>query len=388
MWWRMFVVAARQVIANYHPPSAFLHVTCCAHSLLAACLSFDSGGTVTAIINRGVDELLPPPQPRQLLSKLHIFKPDLSLSNVHLWAVERGGGDRGIIRTRGTCIPAPSPSFSGGGVASMTCSGQLCCATRDSNNHEYADGGGQCWMVDFDASALCRVVYDVPPSPRVPLPSQLSSQPPLSLCTDGQIIHVLTFVSGPQLYYTRQLTVLSFVPQSHSIIHHETSRIPFHASQIACGPSFSLLSSSTTGYIRSAVCNAPVHHMAIPIPSAMSRDFACALHPTTLSLLCWGNAPLAHIVPLVVVCIPDELGQCTLAPLARGEGGYQLAPRLYDSIHTDGRYLEIMPVALRGMGEAVCDSSTDVARISVLSVSFAPSAPAHACSGATCSCTM
>lgn len=71
--------------------------------------------------------------------------------------------------------------------------------------------------------------------------------------------------------------------------------------------------------------------------------------------------------------------------MTRGEGGYELAPRLYDSSHSDGRFFEIMPAALQGMGGAVCDSSTDVARITVVSVSFMPSA--H-CSGLACSCTM
>ena len=169
-----------------------------------------------------------------------------------------------------------------------------------------------------------------------------------------------------------------------------------HATHIACSPGFSLLSSQSTGYIlppppscsRSAACNPPVYHLSTPIPSAMSRDLACALHSTTLSLICWGDAPLAQNIPLIVVCIPDDMGHCTRAAISRGEGGYQLAPRLYDSSHSDGRYFEVMPVVLRGVGGALCDSSTDVARISVLSVSSTPWPIASACDGESCSCAM
>jgi hypothetical protein len=318
-------------------------------------------------------------QQQPLFRKLHVFEPPSPTGTIPLWAIEDGAA---LIRTRGTCVPPPASAR----VAGLSCSSRLCCATRDTGDDVHADGGGQCWLVTFDTSAVCSVVYHMPATPLASLlPSPLSSPP--SLCTDGTLIFALSSAPNPHL------RILSPQHPPQAPLTHHTSRVPPHASHVTCAPSFSLLSSSSTASIlppppscqRSAACHAPVHHPLIPIPSAMSRDLACAIHPITLSLICWGDATLAAIVPLVVVCISDGSGGCVPPSMTRGEGGYELAPRLYDSSHSDGRFFEIMPAAQRGMGGTVCDSSTDVARITVVSVSFMPSA--H-CSGLACSCTM
>lgn len=323
-------------------------------------------------------------QQQLLLSKLHVFEPPSSSGTVPLWAVEGGAS---LIRTRGTCSPTPALALlNGDGVTSMTCSGRLCCVTLVSGDDAHADGGGQCWHVTLDTSSVCSVVYREPPTP---LATLLPSSSPLSssLCTDGTLIFALSTSPSPYL------TVLTPLPHPQQPLIHHISRVSPHASHVTCAPSFALLSSSSTAYImpppttclRSAACNAPVHHPAIPIPSAMSRDLACALHPMTLSLICWGDAPLAAIVPLVVVCFSQSGGKCLPPALSRGEGGYELAPRLYDSSHSDGRFFDIMPVPQQGMAGSVCDLRTEVARIAVVSVSFEPSP--H-CEGGTCSCTM
>lgn len=137
---------------------------------------------------------------------------------------------------------------------------------------------------------------------------------------------------------------------------------------------------------RSAACHHPAHLSLIPIPSAMSRDLACALHPDTLSLICWGDASIAAIIPALVVCVLYGEHGCKAASLNGGGAGYQLAPRLYDSTHSDGRFVDIMPAPLKGVGGQMCDSTTDIARISVLSVSFSPSTTL--CNQSSCSCTM
>lgn len=324
------------------------------------------------------------PQKQFYLSKLHVFQPPSSSGTMHLWAVE---GNALHIRIRGTCSPPmPAPAnFSGGGITSLTCSGRLCCATRDTSDDAHAHGGGHCWLVTFDTSSVCSVVYDMPQTPLAThLPSSSSSA---SLCTDGTHIFALDSSSSPHL------NVLSFPPHQQLPVIYHTSRVSSYASHVTCAPSFSLLSSALTSFflppppscVHSAACLAPVHHPSVPIPSAMSRGLACALHPLTLSLICWGDAPLAAIVPLVVICVPDGGDGCLPPVLSKGEGGYELAPRLYDSSHSDGRFFDIMPVPQWGVARATCDLSTDVARIMVLSVSFRPSP--H-CTGDKCSCTM
>jgi hypothetical protein len=367
----------------HHTSHVTLHIL---FSVLAVCLSLDSVEGELKKVMREMSEMQQHQQHQQpLMSKLHVFEPPSSSGAVSLWAVENGAS---LIRTRGTCSPLlPTPVLpSAGGITSMTCSGRLCCATLDAGDDLYADGGGRCWLVTLDTSSVCRVVHHMPPTPLAKLSPSLpfiSS----SLCTDGALIFALSTFPSPQL------TVLSPLPPPQPPFIHHTARISPHASHVTCAPSFSLLSSSSTAFIlppppscvRSAACLAPVYHPSIPIPSAMSRDLACALHPMTLSLICWGDAPLAAIVPLVIVCVSDGSGGCLPPALSRGDGGYELAPRLYDSSHSDGRFFDIMPVPQRGIAGTVCDLSTDVARILVLSVSFEPSPQ---CTEETCSCTM
>ena len=241
-------------------------------------------------------------QQQPLLSKLHIFDPPSESATARLWAVEEGGGHDGRIRTRGTCTP--SPPAGGGRVWSMTCSGQLCCVTRHASSDDHAHGGGQCWLVTFDVSASCGIVYNLPATLSTTLHPAPSPLPPPSICTDGFFIHVLTHLPSSRLETLSPAHPSSIVDHT-SFVSRAAARVPAHASHVACAPTFSLLSSISTGYIlppppscsRSAACHHPAHLSLIPIPSAMSRDLACALHPGTLSLMCWGDASIAAIIP-------------------------------------------------------------------------------------------
>jgi hypothetical protein len=368
----------RVLPASFHAP----------RSVLVACVSFDGSGILHSKTMREWNEMRQQQQP--LLSKLHIFDPPSASAAARLWAVEEGGGHDGRIRTRGTCTPS-SPAV--GRVSGMTCSGQLCCVTRHASSDDHADGGGQCWLVTFDTFASCGIVYNLSATLSTTLHPAPSPLPPSSICTDGFFIHVLTHLPSSRLELLSPAHPSTIVDHT-SFVSRATALVPALASHVACAPTFSLLSSISTGYMlppppscsRSAACHHPAHLPLIPIPSAMSRDLACALHPGTFSLICWGDASIAAIVPAFVVCVSDGEQGCKSAALNGGGAGYQLAPRLYDSTHSDGRFVDIMPAPLKGVGGQMCDSTTDIARISVLSVSFSPST--SLCNQSSCSCTM
>jgi hypothetical protein len=354
-------------------------------SLLVLCVPFGEGGGSPSRIFRPREEVqLHTRQSSTLLSKIHVFATAPSATALPLWAVEAGGGLRGYIFTQGTCKLPPSASQDVGSITSLTCSSRLCCFTRSAAVDDRADTEGQCWFVTLDESSLCSNAYHLPASASSP---SLYSE--LSLCNDDDVIYVLAQHSP------RFLSVVAPLPPPQAPIIHHTSRIPPHASHVVCAPAFSLLWSSSTGFFlpppplcpRSAACHPPVHHASTPIPSATGRGLACALHPSTLTLMCWGDAPIAGLVPHVVVCVFDAKDGCMLALVHRGVSAFHLAPRLYDSSHSDGRFLDIVPISMNGLGNAVCNSSSsDFARISVLSVSFSSSD--SACDVAPCSCTM